>query len=443
MLLDGSISSKKTDLLIENFIELVNSGVDSSEILVILQNSSKKKNFVDNVLEKVTVNALSKLNVYSFFGLVYNTISDNWVKIENTIPFGKPSILPNLVGMEVSQFILRDIISEIKFEGYNSKKSLLHQLFRRYSLIVQNNLSDNDVRWRSEKVLKEGFSEDAKLALDMFKRETLKVRGFDYLRQGLIFNYIYKNTDYFSKIKYLFLDDGDEITPICLDFIKWLKPQIKKVFVGYDKMGGSRLGYLSADKSVGREFEKIFGEESTKLVSNSIMQKDSEIIFDNVLSGSASKLQNILLNSVSKRPQMIDCAVKRIKDLIERGVKPSQIAVVTPVVDDMLKFCLKENLSSYWLKLKFLSGSEKLAQKRFVLATLAILKLADENPCLELSEIDVRAIISGVLEIPIKYCDKILLNFKKYRKIKSFEFKNSEYTEKYEKFVKLLGKLQS
>src|SRR5574344_1811571 len=249
MLINGTIASKKTEMLTDMYAKLVNSGVKTSEILVIVQNSNKKAQFIEKVLADLAVDVTEKLNIYSFFGLVYNTINDNWGVIENSISFGKTSILPKLVGMEVSQFILRDIISEIKFEGYNSKKSLLHQLFRRYSLIVQNNLSDKDVKWRSEKVLGESFAFDAKLALDEFKKKTLEYRGFDYLRQGLIFNYLYKNTDYFSNIKYLFVDDGDEITPICLDFIKYLRPQLKDYFIAYDKLGSSRLGYLSAESS--------------------------------------------------------------------------------------------------------------------------------------------------------------------------------------------------
>lgn len=149
MLFQGAISSEKTEKLVENYAKLLNSGVDSSKIIVILQNSNKKNQFIQETLNKLTVDSIEKLQIYSFFGLVYNTISDNWASIENKIPDRENTkILPNLTGLEVSQFIMKEIISDIKFEGYNSKKSLLHQLFRRYSLIVQNNLSDDDVKWR-------------------------------------------------------------------------------------------------------------------------------------------------------------------------------------------------------------------------------------------------------------------------------------------------------
>lgn len=441
MLLQGAISSDKTSMLTDKYTQLLNSGVDSSKILVIVQNSSKKNQFIQEVLEKLTVDSTEKLQIYSFFGLVYNTISDNWAYIENTIKDDNTSILPNLVGLEVSQFILRDIISNVKFEGYNSKKSLLHQLFRRYSLIVQNNLSDKDVDWRSE-ILKEGFAPDAKKALNDFKSKTLAVRGFDYLRQSLIFNYIYKNTNYFSKIEYVFVDDGDEITPICMDFLRFLAPQLKDVFVAYDKEGGSRSGYLSADKKAVYEFEELFKQKAVELEVKTDLKTDTQTIFNNVIEDKYDKLKHFSLYSHSKRANMLDVALENAKSLIKSGIKPSEISIVTPIVDDMLKFCLRENLKMSWVNLLFLSGSEKLAQNPLVLASLAILKLCDENLKKDLSEFEIRLILSNFLHIPLKYCKEILENFEKTKTFIEFEFPHAEYTEKYQKFLKLLGKLE-
>lgn len=592
MLLQGAISSEKTDKLVENYANLLNSGVDSSKILVILQNSNKKNQFIKETLEKLTVDSIEKLQVYSFFGLVYNTISDNWVQIENKIPDSQNTkIIPNLTGLEISQFIMRELISDIKFEGYNSKKSLLHQLFRRYSLIVQNNLSDEDVRWRSEEVLKESFAPDAKHALDEFKKKTLETRALDYLRQSLIFNYIYKTTDYFSKIEYLIVDDGDEMTPICFDFIKYLKPQLKDVFIAYDPQGSSRSGYLSADKMVAFEFEKLFinpspqpspprgegekikanrfysvktlnqakslrkdttepeqimwfllrnrqfcdlkfrrqspigkyiadficqekkiiieldgsghlqedkikydkvresfiegegykilrfynsdvfkdiegvlekiyqvifsvnqitlapwgrgqGEGSiTNLASKTVLKDDAQLIFDNVIEQKNTKLKHFSLFSFSKRAQMFDVGLCEIKRLISNGVKPFEIAIVTPIIDDMLKFSLKNEVNSEVNPL-FLSGSEKIIQNPIVLASLTILKLCDSELKKNLSEFDIRAIFD-FLQIPLKHCKEILVHFEKSKEFIEFEFVLKEYSEKYKKFTEVLNSLAS
>ena len=163
MLISGDLSTNKTDFLINAYTNLLNSGVKSSEILVLVQNSNLKQNFINKTFEKLKIDSIEKLQVHSFFSLVYNTINDNWVFLENINPFENPTILPNLAGLEVSQFLLKDILKEIPFKGYNSKKSLLHQIFRRYSLIVQNNLTDEEVEWRS-RILGESFSEDANAA---------------------------------------------------------------------------------------------------------------------------------------------------------------------------------------------------------------------------------------------------------------------------------------
>lgn len=439
MLLQGAISSEKTEKLVENYANLLNSGVDSSKILVILQNSKRKEEFIKNTLKQLTIDVIEKFQVYSFFGLVYNAISDNWADIENRIPDTKNTkILPNLTGMEVSQYIMREIISDIKFEGYNSKKSLLHQLFRRYSLIVQNNLSDKDVQWRSEEVLGESFAPDAKRALDDFKKKTLESRGLDYLRQSLIFNYIYKHTDYFSKIEYLIVDDGDEVTPICLDFIKHLAPQLKDVFIAFDKKGASRSGYLSADKSAYSEYENLFKQEIRTLETTTKLKDDAEIIFNNIIEQKNTKLNNFSLLSFSKRAQMLDSGITELKQLIKKGIKPSEITITTPIIDDMLKFCLREGLSG--VNVLFLSGSEKIIQNPIVLASLTILKLCDAELKKELGEFDIRAIFD-FLQIPLRHCKDILENFEKTHSFIDFEFQITEYSEKYKAFTELLKNL--
>lgn len=440
MLLQGAISSEKTQKLVENYAKLLNSGIDSSAILVLLQNSNKKKQFIEETLEKLTVDTVEKLQVYSFFGLVYNSIMDNWASIENRIPDSQNTkIIPNLTGLEVSQFIMKEVISNIKFEGYNSKKSLLHQLFRRYSLIVQNNLNDEDVRWRSEEILKESFAPDAKRALDEFKKRTLDVRALDYLRQSLVFNYIYKNSNYFSKIKYLIVDDADEITPICLDFIEYLRPQLADAFIAYDELGTSRSGYLSADKSATARLEKLFNDKpQTSLCTGKCnMLKDAQILFDNAIEQKNDKLEHFSLSSFSKRAQMLDFSISEIKKLVNSGLKLSDINIVTPIIDDMLKFSLKENFGK---KVLFLSGSEKIIQNPLVLTSIAILKLCDEELKKDMSEFDIRAIL-GFLQIPLKHCREILENFEKNKNFIDYTFIVEDYNTKYNNFLELLKKL--
>ncbi len=438
LLIEGSASSDKTELLISKYANLLNSGVEASRILVLVQNSNLKNKFIKKTLEKLTVKAIEQLNVNSFFGLVYNTICDNWALLENRNTYDNPVILPNLAGMEISQYILKEILKEIPFKGYNSKKSLMHQLFRRYSLIVQNNLSDDEIEIRS-KILNEAFGEDARKALKKLLAKTLALRDFDYLRQTLVFNYIYKETNYFDKIEYLIVDDGDEITPVCFEFINYLAPQLKEAFIAFDKKGGSRTGYLSADKNAVWEFEQLFKENALQLETTTKLKLDAETLFNNVINDNNEKLKYFSLQSPAKRAQMIDLAITKIDTLLKKNVAPSEISVISPIIDDMLKFSLKENVKA---DLMFISGNEKLIQNRLVQAALTILKLNSELKN-SLSEFDIRVILSEFLGIPVKYCQEILKVFNETKMLPEYDFKDNIFNNKYSDLLKLINELSN
>lgn len=435
LIIQGSIASAKTEFLTEKYAALLNSGVKASEILVLVQNSTQKKIFIDQTLEKLTINGLETMQVHSFFSLVYNTISDNWAFLEDRNIFDNPVILPNLVGLEVSQFVLKEILKEVKFKGYNSKLSLLHQIFRRYSLIIQNNLTQAEVNERA-KILKEGFSLEADIALKKFLKKTLELRDFDYLRQCLLFNYVYKNTDYFKNIKYLIIDDADELTPICIDFVLSLSKQLKNFYISIDPLGSSRCGYLSADKNNYEKIKSTFGGEIIVKDDVGTLAMTANELFKNALTDSNILLKNFTYQSYAKRSVMLDNVFAKISGLLKQGVKPCEISIITPVIDKMLKFSLREFLKTNILPL-YLSGSEKLIQNRLVQATIVILKL-NTDLRRTLTSFDIKVILSCILNIPIKYCEEILENFDRTKQLIAFDFEDEEYDKKYKNFQEVL-----
>lgn len=422
----------RTNILVDKYINLISEGVKPSEILVLVQNSTVKKQISDLIFNKINFDATEKLNIHSFFSIVYNTLVDNWCFIENSIPSDKHFILPNLVGLEVSQFLLKDILKHVEVKGYNSKKSLLHQIFRRYSLIVQNHLTNEDVKERS-KILKESFADDAELIIKRLLSLTLKTRSLDYLRQTLIFNHVYQHTDYFKNIKYLLVDDADEMTPVCFDFIAHLKPQLKDWLVCFDSLGSSRCGYLSADTSIECKLVHLFEEE---VQSGEETFTQGEIIFSNILENKHERLENFTLTSLSKRAEILDYTIEKIQNLFKKNVKPKDIAIITPLQDNMLKFTLEENLKSV-CNLLFLSGSEKLIDNPLVKASLNILKLILD---IEITENDLRVILSDYLGIPLKYCKEIFEGYNNNRILPEINIEN--YDEKYQKFLNVFKEIK-
>ena len=96
-----------------------------------------------------------------------------------------------------------------------------------------------------------------------------------------------------EEIEYLILDDGDEITPACFDFISSLK--LKDSFIACDKLGSSRSGYLSADKNACIKFTKMFNQEPVNLFPTTKLKTDAENLYNNVIKDEKQNLKNLTL----------------------------------------------------------------------------------------------------------------------------------------------------
>jgi len=431
MILDKISDSNNSKFIAEKYVSIIDSGVPSSEILVLAFNALSKKNIIKNILNLTKNNILDDIKIYTYNGLIYNTVLDNWSYIENHIKDDNGVILPNLCGLELSQFILKRIIKDIEVKGYNSKKSLLHQIFRRYSLIVNNDLSEQEINKKSL-ILGESFSEDASKIIQRYKTETLSLRSLDYLRQAQIFSHIYKKTDYFKNIRYLITEDTDECSPLMLEFIKNISSQLKDYLVITDSRGCSRCGYLCADMNSSNKLKKIFKEEF-KVDSNE--KENVTKLVENIDSGSHNIIQNLTTHSLSKRLDMIDSAMVEINSLINSGVKPSEISVVTPVQDKMLQFSIREQLRKG--NAKFISGNEKLNASPPVKAVITVLKLASGMP---VDEYELRVILSKYQGIPVKNCKNIFETYNKTNSLNPIE--SGLYAGKYNNFCALIDKLK-
>lgn len=427
MIINKISDKNNVKIITEQYLKFIDAGALPSEILVLCFNSNSKKNIEKNILKSIKINLLSDFKIHTFNGLIYNTILNNWCELENLLDKENCIISPNMVGLEVSQLIWKQIIKEQVVKGYNSKKSLLHQMFRRYSLIVNNYLSQTEIKHKSD-ILKESFSEDANNIINLFKSKTIDLRSFDYIRQAQIFSYIYNNTSCFDNIKYLILEDGDEVTPLLIDFIKKLSVNLKDELIILDKDGGSRCGYLCADLEAPQKFEEIFNT-SIKDYSKKILD---DTLWQNIFTDTKTPVRNISnFVNYSKRLDMIDGVVEHVIRLLNKNVEPSDIAIITPVQDNMLKCLLQEGLSGY--KLRFLSGNEKLAENPLVKTVLIILKLVQNR---QIDEYELRMVLSNGLKIPIRNCQEILENFVKTGELLECEL--GTYTDKYEQFCKVV-----
>lgn len=418
MLINDTINSNKTEILINEYAKLLNAGISADNILVLVQNSKKKEEFIQKTKSLLKIDALTRFNVYTFFGLVYNTVLENWCLVENKLT-GNARITPILSGLEASQYIFRHSIDEVQFKGYNSKGNLLHQLLRRYSLCVLNALNEEEIKEKS-RILLDPFFSDIKKALELYKKKTIDLRAFDYLRQTDIFAFIYKNIQ--NRYKYVILDDGDEITPALFQYLSHIKPDVKEFFIAYDKFGCTRKGFLAA---LEYNFEGFTGEKAIAAEKTNKEKSEKALsIFTSVKANRTFKLENIKIESFIREDEMVKKAVETINLLladIKKRIKPSDIAIVTPNIDN----CLKVLLEKIKAPLNYLSGSEKLTKDPDMAGFMEVLNIIN-NKNLRISPYTLRGISAKILGLDFKTSIQI----------------SSEYDTKDEEIFALLKKYE-
>ena len=383
MLIFGNLKTNKTEILIEKYSNLLNSGVSSDEILVLVQNSKLKNEFIEKTKKLLKIEAITKFNIYSYFGLCYNKLLEFYPLIEEKINYDGVVVSPKTCGLEASRYIFKNAIDKINFKGYNSKVNLLHQLLRRLSLITMNDLSDDEIKERT-KILRESFTSDVNLAINMYKKETLKYRAFDYLRQAQLFSYIFKNSP--NPYKYVFLDDGDEITPLIFDYLNFIKKDVKEFFIATDKKGGSRVGYLCAQDS---DFEAFLCETPIVLEDD----KKGDEIYNNISNNSPVILENLKNKEFIRADEMAEYLINSVNSLLDKSVKPSDILIVIPENDQFLKFYL-DKINS---EINFITGSEKIEENKTVSALISIMKLIIEPANFKISPYKLKGLLGQVL----------------------------------------------
>ena len=163
MLFNSNDDKKNLELFLSTLNLWIKNTDKNKKICVVVQNPQQKQ-IISDFLD---ANKIFCENIYltTFAGIVYNTILNN----KNFLPQNIKNI--NLVGLDASQYVLKQIIKEVGFKDYKSQINILHQLFRRYSLIVQNDLTQEEIITRS-KIAGESYIEETQKALELYRQKT-------------------------------------------------------------------------------------------------------------------------------------------------------------------------------------------------------------------------------------------------------------------------------
>ncbi len=436
MLFQSICHKERLNFLVEKYSEIINSEISADFALVLVLNPYQKSLFLNEIKKRNPGIEISKLKVYTLYGLCYNSFSDNIEYIKKLLNYNEQDTV-NLCGLEVSQYIFKQCIKEADFSDYISKVNLLHQLFRRYSLIVQNCLAPQEVKERSE-ILNETFYKEAQQAIENYKKKTIEYKSFDYLRQLAILPLIYKDTNYFEDIKYLFINDADEYPYALWEFINKISKQTLKSYITYDKCGSTRCGYLCAYKNGINDYKNLYNIEEINGTAVKKFRNEAQKLYENIKNGTKTELKNIKFQNAIRRLDMLNSVLKEVETLIKKGAKPQEISIVTPIIDNVLTGAFEQNNSG--LKFQFLSGGEKLSEVKTTSLILSILKFVND---INISSNEIRNILINLLKIPYKECFPVIKEYKNNKNIMEFLPANDFYADKFKKFKAVISSLKA
>ncbi len=398
---------------------LILNGVSTDKILILTLNSFKKEQIIEKVNEIIFENSsigFGQLNIFTFSGLAYNSILKNWVNVEKIISTqgGETEIYPTLSGLDASQYFLQKIIKEEDFEDYFSKKNLMHQLLRRYKLIVENSLCDKEVTEKSS-LLTETFAKSAFNAITSYKVESSKNRIFDNLKQISSFMYLFKNNKIrdFDNVEYFFVDDADEYSYCAFEFCKIMMKKAKESYIYMDKDGCSRKGYLCGYSDTYNDLKQEFNFEEVNLLNHCENYNDAKTLYNNLVLNEKKPLKNFEHKTFSKRLEMIEGVTEKITELLNNGVKINDIQLIAPVIDESLIYALKVFFKKKNIKIQTLAGNKKITEDLYVYTMITILELLNDEWKIKPNGFDIRILLNEILQIPIYDCKNFVLNFEK------------------------------
>lgn len=423
MYFSGPPGSGKTQKLVDTYIDLINKGVNVENILVICSNAYRKQDFVSRVKENL-YGGFPHFKIYTFHGVAYNTVKEFWPLIEARIK-GKPEILPHLTGLETCEFLLKECVREqnnkkavdLTFQDFYGDRSLITQLIRRYRLMCENSLSFDDLLFRSEQIGQD-FATPANEALKCLKIKASKIKVLDFVSQMNAFSFLLKSEkkvqDHFASTNYLLLDDYDESVPACQDFVHYLAPRVKQLYMTLDHQGGTRRGYLGAYPDGWKKLPNANTIKFEELISKEPLEELANNLFSSIKNQRPEKLPNVELHNTISRVDQFEALNKTLDRLIFfENICIEDIVIITPVVDNTIKATIQEYCSKHGINHQFLTGSNKPIDNPKVYGALIIAQLINPEWNLIPTPFDIRMMLTGVLDLPPLIADSISQEYEK------------------------------
>ena len=373
-----------------------------------------RKFFIENSTHNGSLPTITTIN-----GLSRELIRKFWPLVSSEMGFQSPEKLPTFLSLETAQYCLSKIVDPLLDEGYFQSVTIDRN--RLFSQIIDNlnktalaGISINEIAIRLKSTTND--TNTLHIAFDQAQECAIKFREYcldhnliDFSLNISLFRDHVWPLDYckdYLRVRYVALiaDNIEEDTPFAHEFIKDLLKEFQSSLLIYDEEGGFR-SFLGADPDGARNLSKkcqIFHQFTQEFVTPEEL-KNFRLGINVCIAREKNNSIDYQIPSDSELslyrfyPEMISDSCGKVKQLIDNGLQPKDIVILSPYLSDSLKFSMTETLGSMNIPTLTSRPSRMYIDTPEVKALIAFAKLSHPNWDMKVSFFEFRNFIMQVI----------------------------------------------
>lgn len=347
----GATGSGKTEALKRRYYEWVKGGIRTDQILVLTAGAAHTSRW----RRGIELPAHGPIEAHSFFGFIQRELNLFWAPVQAAVPQLRRWLRPEFLNVEIAHHLMQGLVEPLELLF----SAVVKASPQRIAIQIASNLStvgsaagftpEEMVRRlaaadREEKGL---VYESIRGLLASYRERCLEAGILDYgLALHLFTGVLMQHGPYLDHLRgryrCLLVDDLDESVPAEQDFLAALAGQVEQVVYAFNPDGGHTL-FMGADpvnaythfKEAAERVELPGSHTCTpelfafgEALARRIMGEKSERRFTDVVEERIA---------TDLRGEMVEAVVAKVIALVERGVPPGEIAVISPHLDKALE----------------------------------------------------------------------------------------------------------
>lgn len=403
LFLSGPAGSGKTTAAVERMHALLEAGIPGESILLLTPQRTLQEPYLE-LLSSPLRGPGGEVTPATLGGLARRMIELFWPLAAEPAGFAHPEHAPRFLTLETAQYHMARLVRPLLEQGYFESVTIDRN--RLYSQILDNLNKAAligfphteigarlDSAWLGEAAQRRVYA-DAQDCANRFRAYCLDHNLLDFSLQIEVFASLLWPQDiiraYLTRsYRHLIYDNVEEDAPRVHDLLREWLPDFQSALLIYDEGGGYRK-FLGADTHTALALADLCDEQlswqESLVVSEPVARLNNALAaailpgtdsFLLPLSSSTSSAPSSAFSVIQSRfyPELLDQIAAQTRHLLDDGLPPSEIVILSPYLSDALRFALMQRLETLRIPTRSHRPSRSLRDEpaSHALLTLAML----------------------------------------------------------------------